>query len=106
MGSAGICSEAASDFDLLSYKQNAPITPHLMQVVPDALRGSFLSHSVSSSAGEFAILTLLSALSMQLVPFSDRTSKIHFGPFFFDTKAAKFPICAMPFSKTKAHSWF
>lgn len=55
----------------------------MMQVVPDTLRGSFLSHNVSSSTGEFAILTLLCTLHIQLAPVSHRTNKIHFGSFFF-----------------------
>lgn len=55
------------DFDLLSYKQNTPSTPHLMQVVPDALHGSFLSRGVRRSAGELAVLTLVRTLNMQLV---------------------------------------
>lgn len=67
-----IRSEAAGDFDLLPHKQNAPSTPHLMQVKPDALRGRFLSPSVSSSAGQSAMLTLLRTLNMQVVPFFRR----------------------------------
>jgi len=86
LGSAGICSGAAGDFDVPSYKQNTPSTPHWVQAVPDALRGSFLSCSVSSSAGECAILALLSAWNMQRAPFSDRASKINFGFFIILTQ--------------------
>lgn len=66
-----------------------------MQVVLDALRGSFVSCSVPCSAEEFGILTYPSILKSQLVPVSNRTSKIHFecfGVFFFLTrKLLNFP---------------
>lgn len=71
-----------------------------------ALRGSFVSHSDPSSAGEFGILAHPSTINSQLVPFQTGQVKFTLCLFYFDTKAAKFPIWSMSFSKTKACNWF
>lgn len=58
-------------FDLLSYKQNVPSTPGLVWVTPGVLFGSLLSCNFASSAIEFIMLALLSALNVQLFFFLD-----------------------------------